>query len=249
MHSSNIQQKVKEAMVGACEDMLTFTDDPSRKFNAEYLFTVNVAKAITRLNCSHADPYKLFLELSTKKFTRDCLRPLVLGHPLKRGSTVFRRGTPKINRNGRIDIAVYVDEPNRNNFGAQPLCAIELKAFNPQRKFVLYDLMRNIEYFRIAGNTGSSVLNFSLFAALHSFLRPADEKQVQNNEFQVKKQYEKWILDLDNTDDVNVNIDVFTVSKELLGRVVDEGECQILDTDACHHFVGVIICFSKKSDL
>lgn len=245
---SDIQTKVREGMVGACADMLAFVGSPSTRINAEYLFTVNVAKAITRLNCYHADPYRIFLEQRTKVFAKDCLHPVVFGHPLKRGSTIFRGSTPKINRNGRIDVAVYVDYPNNGYLGHQPLCAIELKAFNPQRALVIDDLKRNLEYFRLAGPTGSSVISFSLFAALHSFAKHDDEQKVQSNEEKIKAQYQMWLSELGPLNDVDADIESFTVSKELLGEVIDEGEYKVLDTDSRHHFVGAIVRFTKKSN-
>lgn len=238
-HISDIQQKVKEAMVGACNDMLEFSGTPSKKINAEYLFTVNVAKAIARLNCYYADPYKISLEQKTKKFSKDCLRPIVFGHPLNRGSTIVHKGIPKIDRHGRIDIAVYIEPPNNGYLGVQPLCAIELKAFNPQRKVVVDDLKRNLEYFRLSGPTGGSVVTFTLYAALHSFTKHGDENQVQCNENKTKAQYEKWLSELGRLDDIEVDIETFTVS--------DDGEYQLLDTDSCHHFVGAIVRFSPKS--
>lgn len=233
-------------MVGACEDMLNFTDEPSRRINAEYLFTVNVAKAINRLNSYHGDPYRIFLEKSTKHFARDCLKPVVFGHPLERRSTVFRKDTLRIERNGRIDIAVYTDVSNNGYMGEQPLCAIELKGFNPQRKLVINDLKRNLAYLRVSGNTGSSVLGFSLFAALHDFDKHDSEAHVQENEAQVHNLYKVWLAQLGNMSDIKASIEAFTVRKELLGRVTDEGEYEVLDSAARHHFVGVIVCFAPR---
>lgn len=247
-HIADIPLKIKEAMASACSDMLMFAGTPSKVINTEYLFTVNVAKAITRLNGYHADPYQVSLEHGTKKFAKDCLYPIIFGNSLKRGSSIFRRGTPKIDRNGRIDVTVYIDHPNNAYLGAQPLCAIELKAFNPQRKLVIDDLKRNLEYFRLSGPTGNSVLAFTIFAALHSFTKYGDEIQVRLNESETKAKYEKWVSELGNLNDINVDIETFTVSKELLGCVFDEGEYQVLDTASRHHFVGAIVRFSKKSN-
>ena len=249
-HLTNIQQKIREAMVSACKDMHEFTGLASIEINAEYLLTVNVAKAIARLNSYYADPYQIFIEIGTKRFARDCLRPIVFGNPFVRESTIFRRGTPNIKRNGRIDVAVYVDKPNNSYIGAQPLCAIELKAFNPKRKLVLDDLRRNLEYFQISGLTGRSIIEFTMFAALHAFPKHKHraDHQIQRNEHDTKVKYEKWLSELGRTDDVHIDIDAFTISKELLGAVVDEDDHQVLDTNACHHFVGIIVLFLSKSN-
>jgi hypothetical protein len=243
-HMLAIQEKVREAMLGACNDMHEFIGSPSKRIDTEYLFTVNVAKAISKLNDYPADPYRIFLEKGTKEFARDCLNPVVFGHSLKRGSTIFRKEKPNSRRNGRIDVAVY-----KNGYfdDGRPLCAIELKAFNPPRKLVIDDLKRNLEYFRISGVTGNGALEFAIFAAFHAFTKHEDERQVQCNERETKKRYEKWLSELGRTDDVSIDIETFTVSKELLGEVVNEVDHQVLDTSVRHHFVGVIVRFSSRS--
>lgn len=242
---SDIKLRIKEAMVGACDDMLNFTDEPSRKFNAEYLFTVSAAKAINRLNGYHGDPYKIFLEKSTRNFSIDCLLPVKRGDPMKRGSNVYRIAplSNEGDRKGRIDVTVYVDIPNSKYDGAQPLCAIEIKGFNPQRKLIVSDLKRNLSYLRLSGNTGRSVLGFTLFAAMHSFDRHDNESKIIDNVDLTKHRYHKYISELGSTNDIIITIESFTVSKECLGRIVHEDEYQLLDSDACHHFVGVVVCF------
>jgi hypothetical protein len=246
-----ITQQVKEAMLGACDDTLNFTDEPSAKFSAEYIFTVSVAKAVNRLNGPPGDPYKIFVEKSTKQFSLDCLPPVIFGHPFSktRRSTTFRPQAltkKELGRiqNGRIDVAVYVDIPNNGYLGMQPLCAIEVKGFNPSRKLVLEDLKRNLAFFRIAGDT--SVLGFSIFAALHSYNRYADEEQIKKNEHETKLKYERWLSELGSTEGMEIGVETFTVRKEIVGRVLDEGEYKVLDTDARHHFVGVIIHFLRS---
>lgn len=241
-----IREKIKDAMVQSCNDMLSFTDGPSLKFNSEYLFTVNVAKKISRLNGPEADPYKIYLEKATKVFAKDCLVPVTFGQPMKRGSTIFRRHAPKIKRNGRVDVVVYIDVPNNGYLGAQPLCAIEVKGFNPQRKHVLDDLKRNLEFHRVEGPTGKSVLEFSCFAALHSFRNVKDEAQVKKDSLNVQTKYRKWLSEVGTLDDIDCEIETFTVSKDLVGRVLNEGEYLALDVNSKHHFVGVIVTFKSR---
>lgn len=243
---NSIKQSVKEAMVASCNDTLEFTDEPSRKFNAEYLFTVNTAKSINQLNGYNADPYSIYIEKSTKSFARDCLRPYVSGHPLVRGTGRIRKGTPKIDRNGRIDLAVYAEVFGSGYIGKQPICAIEVKGFNPPRKLVIADLKRNLEFLRVSGNTGESVLEFSIFAALHSFEKSTTDVKAAQDVESVEVLYLRWISEVGSISDVQLDLKAFTVSKELIGRVLDEGEYMALDTDSQHHFVGIILCFVQK---
>lgn len=245
-HRKQIEGKIREAMLQACDDMLAFCDEPSRELFAEYLLTVNVAKAIARLNCYYADPYKVFLERSTRVFARECLRPVLFGSPVRNKQSQILKSRPKIDRNGRIDIAVYAEEPNSGYFGAQPICAIELKAFNPARKLVVKDLKRNLEFLRIAGNTGPSVLCFASLAALHSFSKVANVADLEKNVDETKRKYEGWLSELSPIPDMEVHTQAFTVRKEMLGRVVDEGEYEALDADTRHHFVGAIVTFSRR---
>lgn len=243
---AEIVERVKEAMVASCNDTLEFTDEPAEQLNAEYLFTVNTAKSINRLNGACADPYSIYIEKKTKEFARDCLRPYSRGNPLERGSGQIRRDTPKIDRNGRIDVVVYSDIYNSGYFGKQPICAVEVKGFNPQRKVVIADLKRNIELLRITGNTGNSVLKFCIFAALHSFKKTATEEKACLNIRSVEDRYGRWLSELGDLSDIDPEVSAFTVRKELVGRVIDEGEYLTIDTDAKHHFVGVLVCFAKR---
>lgn len=245
----DITEKVKVAMKAACNDMLRFSDEPARKINAEYLLTVNVAKAIDELNMQPADPYKIYIEKPTRDFARDCLHPVVFGNPLVRGSSVLRKGRPSIKRNGRIDVVVYYNDPLTAYFGTQPLCAIELKGFNPTRALVVADLQRNLEFHKVFGNTGESVLPFSLFSALHSFNSTYDEAGLLANLAKVDNFYKSLIPQVGDLNGHEFRIQSFTVSRDLIGRVLDEGEeHEALDTDARHHFVGaIVLCLKARA--
>nr|WP_314530168.1 hypothetical protein [uncultured Pseudomonas sp.] len=243
---SDITQKVKDAMAAACNDMLRFSDEPAREINAEYLLTVNVAKAIDELNMQPADPYKIYIEKHTRDFARDCLHPILFGKPLVRNSSVFRKGRPSIKRNGRIDVVVYYNDPLTTYFGTQPLCAIELKGFNPSRTLVVADLQRNLEFHKVVGDTGESVLPFSLFSALHSFNSTYDEAGLRANLTKVHSFYKSLFPQVGDLSGHELTIRTFTVSHDLIGRVLDEGEeHEALDTDARHHFVGAIVLCLK----
>ena len=242
----DIKEKVKKAMLQACNDVLEFTDKADKKINAEYLFTVNVAKSVKELNSQPGDPYKIYLEKNTKHFAKDCLKPYIPGSPLVKGSSTFLKSTPKIDRNGRIDVAIYADIPDDGYFGEQPLCAIELKGFSPKRNLVISDLKRNLEYFRVSGNTGDSVLNFALFASFIKYKKFENDDRISSNEIKAKSLYQNYLSELGNIDDIDVIIETFTVRKDTTGKVYDYLEYSEIDTKSKHHFIGIMICFKRK---
>lgn len=102
---TSFREPLVKAMRRACDDMLRFSGEPAKRLNAEYLFTVAVAKELDGLNGYYGDPYRIYLEKSTRDFAKDCLYPVRYGNPLQRGSTKFRTGAPKLSRSGRIDVA------------------------------------------------------------------------------------------------------------------------------------------------
>lgn len=232
-------------MRSACDDMLRFSGEPARPLNAEYLFTVAVAKQLDRLNGYYGDPYRIYLEKSTKEFSRDCLLPIKFGHPIKRGSSIIRRNSPKFN-NGRIDIAVYEDVPNNGYMGHQPICAIELKGFNPARNLVIKDLKRNLKYFSVTGETGGSVLESTIFAALHCWNKTESESKEAKRAKDIENRYISWLSEIGHAASVDAHVKAHTISKELVGEVVDEGEYQALYADTIHHYVGVTVEFRVK---
>lgn len=234
------------AMRSACEDMLRFCGEPARSINAEYLFTVAIAKQIDKLNCYYGDPYRIYLEKKVKEFSRDCLIPVKFGSPMRRASTKFRGRLPPINGTERIDIAVYEDISNNGYMGHQPICAIEVKGFNPRRRLVLKDLKRNIRYFKISGETGGSILQAAIFASLHSWPKTGDLSAEDKKLNDLQQRYTRWLSELGQNPEVTAHISVHSVSKDLNGEVVDECDHQVLNTDTIHHFAGVIVEFRAK---
>lgn len=243
-HQKALRSAIEKGMMQACRDMYSFCDKPQKEFNAEYLFTVATARAIDELNGAPADPYEIRIERSTKYLERDCLKPFI-----KAPGTSFRRPTlfrdkhqaSTIKRNGRVDIAVYSDGYHNGYPGKMPLCLIELKGFNPPRHLVLDDLRRNLEFHRLRGVTGGSVLDLSFFAALHS-RTPAREA---TSEQAVKKQYEKWMMQLGEVSDLATQVQTFTVSKDVRGRLQEEVNEVVIDTTSRHHFIGVVVSFMR----
>lgn len=243
MPTSFLDPLVK-AMKRACDDMLRFSGEPAKRLNAEYLFTVAVAKELDRLNGYYGDPYRIYLEKKTRDFAKDCLYPVRFGNSLQRGSITRRTGVPKLSRNGRVDVAVYEDVPNNGYLGHQPICAIELKGFNPARPLVLEDLRRILEFFAVEGNTGSSVLRTALFGALHSWSKVGTQSEEDAKAEGLRSKYEGWLSELPKIPNIRSTVTVHQIRQDLVGEVVDEGDYQVLNSDTIHNFVGIVVEFS-----
>jgi hypothetical protein len=241
---SDIINKLKQAMVTSCDDAFYFSDDETQLIDAEYLLTVNAAKAIKELNHCFGTPYKVCLENNSKKFASSCT-PLMseknadnfLGY-----KSVIRRSN-NTKRPGKIDIAVYVD---RNAIDT-PLCAIEVKGFNPSKLLIIKDLERNAEYFDLTSPTGSSILAFSVFIALHSYKGVWNDKKEKSNIAKVKKRYEKYIDTNNNINNLSHSVDTFTIRR---GVLLDLNDPHIqehgLQGDENYHFIGVVLTTKKN---
>jgi hypothetical protein len=242
--TSVFREPLINAMRTACDDMLRFSGNPARRLNAEYLFTVAVAKQIDKLNSYYGDPYQIHLEKKTREFARNCMHPVKFGNPMQRSSCKIRKGFPRLARNGRIDIAVYQEIPNNGYLDSQPVCAIELKGFNPARNLVLKDLRRNLEFFSIIGPTGASVLGSALFGALHCWPNIDTECEETQKYERLRARYEGWLSQLPKLSNFHSAVSVHEVRKNLEGEVVEDGGCQVLDMDCRHNFAGIIVEFT-----
>ncbi|MEZ9593022.1 hypothetical protein AB4298_00150 [Shewanella sp. 10N.261.52.F9] len=239
-------KQVFNATQSACEDMFRFSGERGKPINAEYLFTVAVAREIDKLNSFYGEPYRIFLEKSRKELSRDCLPPIKWGNSWERGSTVFRERKPTINTKERADIAVYEHIVNSSHMTHQPICVIELKGFNPARKLVIKDLKRNLEYFNITGKTGNSVIQSTLFSALYSYSKVKSEAEECERKKNLELQYKSWFSEVGNLSHLDVNVCAHTISSDYVGEIVDEAGVEVLDTSTIHHFMGIIVEFKVK---
>jgi hypothetical protein len=199
--------------------------------------------AIAEHNGPPGDPYVIRVERDATTFKKDCVRPFkvrqVDGTP-----RLTRAEEPDICRPGRVDVTVYKDVPNSGHSGVRPLCAIELKGFNPDAQLVRADLVRNLDFLRATGATGDSVLEFSVFAALHSYGRYGDG-DLRGNEQRTRTKYECYLAKLGDLSDIEVDIEVRTISVEHVGTVVSGPDYDELDTSSRHHFVGAMVVMSR----
>jgi hypothetical protein len=244
-HRKRILEKIHQAMEFVCEQSELFTGNKADTISSEYLFTVAVAMAIAEHNGPPGEPYVIRIERDATTFMKDCVRPIkFVKQTTLAKSRMIRAEEPDICRPGRVDVAVYIDVLNSGHFGVQPLCAIEVKGFDPQAELVRADLERNLGFLRTNGPTGDSVLEFSVFAALHSYGRFRDE-QLGRNEQQTRDKYTRYLAKVGDLSGIDVEIEVKSVSVEQVGTVFSGADYDELDTSSRHHFVGAMVVMSR----
>lgn len=250
---SSIIEKIQRGMKKSYNDTLNFTGDPTQKFGAEYLFTVNVAQTIGELNGPNGEPYKIYIEAKTKTVARDCLPVLKREKGVGGGSFVNRKAIfrcnhslPAIERNGKIDIAVYRENDNREFFDHVPFCVIELKGFNPTRNLVVKDLKRNTELLRASGPTGASSIQVGVFSSAHQIKKFDTEKKTTHEINKIISKYKKWYSEIGNISDLDIKIESFLLSREMEGDITYEIDGPYVDTSTRHCFIGIIVIITLK---
>ena len=242
---NDVIEHVKKGLEGGCQNMLMFTDKPAERVNAEYLFTVNIAQSFGNMLYSDGDPYRIYLEKSRDDFSKDCVPALLEGDARIRRVSVMR-GELERPIKGRIDIVVYDNRTIKGYYGLIPVCAIEVKGFNPPKALVLCDLKRNLEYFYVRANTGESAIEFTLFVAIE-YSTECDVVGAASRRKDIKEKYEKYVEVLCIGNDVNSVLDVFDVSHDPDGRVYDyEDYVPVINTSDRHHYIGVVVCFFRN---
>ena len=245
MHRKRILEKIWQAMEFACEQSELFTSNKANTMPAEYLFTVAVATAIAEHNGPPGDPYVIRVERDAATFMKDCVQPIKFVRQAPPGNLrLIRAEEPDICRPGRVDVTVYTDVPNSGYWGVQPLCAIELKGFDPGAELVRADLERNLGFLRTKGPTGDSVLEFTVFAALHSYRRYGG-KHLPKNEQRTRDKYTDYLAKLGDLSDIVVDVEIGSVSVEQVGTVIAGPDYDELDTSFRHHFVGAMVVMSR----
>lgn len=250
---NSIIDKIKLGMKNAYVDTLLFTGDPTRKFGAEYLFTVNVAQAIGQLNVPHGEPYKIYIEEKTKDVAKNCL-PIIKknkgGGLFSKIKTIFRHNhsLPIIERNGRVDIVVYRECKKSIFIDHVPFCAIELKSFNPTRIPVIKDLKRNTELLRASGPTGESSIKVGFFSAAHQIKKFDTDRDIIDETKEILSEYKDWCSEIGNTSDLDIIIKAFLLSREMEGDVTHEDDGCYVDTSTRHCFIGIIVIITLKKN-
>jgi len=250
---------IKKAMKGTLRDIYLFDGDPREKIQAEYLFTVNVAKTLTERSQQSGEPFKIRLEKKTGPLIKDCfpisrIERASMFEKSKIISTAISYNALEF-RHGRVDIAVYKNNDAQSSLGDRedsPLCVIELKAFNPSKVNILKDLERNIALLNLKANTGNNALTFTVFSSFEWF----DELEIDNDEEHIQKALRKYqkIIDSLRLDDelIEAKLDIFPVKKshgdvysnfEYNNGVVED--LSEIDPSTKHHYIGVIITFRK----
>ena len=244
-HREMIVEKIKQAMKYAFDQSELFTAAAAEPIAAEYLFTVGVAKKIAELNGPPGDPYVIRVEQDAAAFAKDCLKPIAVGERDGfRRRMIIRRSSPNVSRTGRVDVTVYTDEPNSGYWGFQPVCAIEVKGFDPDKVLVIEDLKRNVCFIRATGDTGDSVLEFTVFAAFCMYKRTSD-KWVSAHMKDVKDRYRGYLKEMGDLSDIDSEVIVETVSLEQRGTITEGPDYDEIDTSTKHHLLGVMVVQSR----
>ncbi|CAE6902720.1 hypothetical protein ACOMICROBIO_NCLOACGD_01611 [Vibrio sp. B1ASS3] len=55
------------------------------------------------------------------------------------------------------------------------------------------------------------------------------------------------LSEVGNLAGIDTDIQIFTLSKDVEGRIMDDIDGYYVDTDSKHHFIGVIVIFTKKA--
>ncbi|ELJ8531306.1 hypothetical protein RUK45_003383 [Vibrio cholerae] len=246
MYEVDIFEKTKEGMCSALSDAVSFTENFASIANAEYLITTNVAQKISELGPLRGPAQiSTHVEMPTKDFASKCVplmkQPIVKNFSDLHKKTVFRK--PKnTERNGRIDIAVLKQGTLENT----PICAIELKGFNPAKNLVIKDLNRNLEYFKLYCSTGKSQIEFTQFCAIYQFSKAILKSDIPKNIQAVTTKYQSYLSALSIPSDVEFDMKVFSASERLLNGDESDDEYDSISHEL-HHHVGVIIIFRWKS--
>jgi hypothetical protein len=224
---------------GACSDIPTFTENWSGTLAAEYLLTVRVAEAIRDLNDRHGGigfPFKVYIAERTPGFIRKFI-PLwpILKHigPRKR---IYRA----VKRKGKVDIAVTHDSAP-SPVGPAPVCAIEIKGFDPKRKEVHKDVIRNANFMKVAELTSRREM-FTVFAALH-LGKAAHEIHKDSDIKKIRKKYEQLFREIrSRAKGLKIDFGIFTAGEHLAGDGMSAVELDDLE-ESWHHFVAAIVTF------
>lgn len=231
--------KIKEALKTSCDEALYFSGDETQLIEAEYLLTVNAAKAVKELNQYFGYPYKIRLEHDTEAFATACT-PLMGKKPADNilGYTGVFRTKNDTDRSGKIDLAVYVEE----NGSDIPVCAIEFKGFDPAKDKIVEDLQRNAQYFSMTSPTGGSTIQFTAFAALHRYRGVWTQQKELKSLEKVRTRYEKYIKESTDLSDLLHEIDVSTIRRGMPPSVDDPYAADKgLQGDEDYHYIGVVV--------
>jgi hypothetical protein len=239
-----IEEKILEGMRSSCNDTFLFLENESQKIGAEYLLTVNVAKKLADLNQYIGHPYKIYLERKTRLIASDCV-PLFAREVANNflGYRQVLRKQHNTSRNGKADITLYKDT---GGLVGTPVCVIELKGFDPSRTSVLHDLRRNSEYFKLVCRTGASQLQYTCFAAMHSFPKSITDDQIKADLSCLRTKYNNWKAEVGIPSNVNCRINVETISKGLDVSYPDENNPEVKVLESNHHFAGVFVSYARQ---
>jgi hypothetical protein len=239
---SKIEQKIFNGMISSCDDMMLFLEDESEIAAPEYLLTVNVAKSLATLNQYIGHPYKIYLERKTKLIASECVPSTgrVEANNFLGFLPIFRKWL-NTDRNGRADICLYNNE-------RKPVCVIELKGFNSNSKQTLLDLKRNANYFTLVCKTGSSQLQHTCFAAMHSYPNSFTEEDIRGDLDNLTERYHDLQKKVHLPPHVGFQIKIDTIKEGRIIQYDNQDPPKAIGMESNHHFAGVIISYSNQNE-
>lgn len=232
-------KSVKTGLYTVSWEAYLFSGKEDQLITAEYLITVNIAKSIAKnLSGSPDGDYKVWLEHPTKTIVKD-LTPLY--KTLLKAKGILRDPSTLLpakdtSRPGKADIAIYKE----TNSGPLPNCVIEVKGFNPSRKRTIDDLSRNLEYFNFTSNTGQSLLQLSMFVAIHSYKNNFQPSLESINAKKLRNRYKGYLKKGLTLGALKNKVLVFPLRQGILPPDEQEPE-----GDENYMFLGVIVLFYR----
>jgi hypothetical protein len=237
-------KKILAGLFDACHTSFQMKNGDFTKISPEYLLTVLVARQIAENN----DNYILKLEESTCNFASSCVPQINANWETSKKHNV--------QRNGKIDIAVYKGKSNNNVLPyTEALCPIELKGINPYLPLVLEDINRNIDFFLIKDEkTGNSIIETSYFACIEMAKEHFYLEEIEDFKAKTKKKYlnlfdDNFIKKI-NHHNLKLEITVEKIMEDLNPKNqkfdTSEGGFEYDDMSNFHCYLGVVIELKKK---
>lgn len=180
MENIEIRNRIFEGLKSVFDFYDNMNLETGHFIRPEYLLTVKIAESLAKDNSEH----KIKLEERTKDFANCCVENYGKG---------FSSLENNVQRNGRVDIAVYSTDSNTGHLPYKALFPIEIKNINPYQFDVISDVERNLGFFKIQDpNTGSSKIKLAYNVSIEELHNTFIEDRLIDEQ-KLKKKYNQWL--------------------------------------------------------